>query len=111
MTPRGRGDRHDCRLVAAKPETSHDNFLRDFGERFVPGYKAVSTVLLMNAPFDEQLAPQDDPISRPVTNTKTPPRPTCTAAVSGGVSMYRCRIQLIASSSITTTATATTSAA
>jgi len=43
-----------CRVVTAKPETSHDNFLRDFGERFVPGYKAVSTVdLLMNAPFDE----------------------------------------------------------
>ena len=43
-----------CRLVTAKPETSHDNFLRDFGERFVPGYKALSTVdLLMNAPFDE----------------------------------------------------------
>jgi hypothetical protein len=43
-----------CRLVKAKPEASHDNFLRDFGERFVPGYKAVSTVdLLMNAPFDE----------------------------------------------------------
>ena len=43
-----------CRLVTAKPETSHDNFLRDFGERFVPGYRAVSTVdLLMNAPFDE----------------------------------------------------------
>jgi len=43
-----------CRLVTAKPETSHDNFLRDFGERFVPGYKAVSTVdLLMDAPFDE----------------------------------------------------------
>ena len=43
-----------CRLVKAKPETSYDNFLRDFGERFVPGYKAVSTVdLLMNAPFDE----------------------------------------------------------
>jgi pimeloyl-ACP methyl ester carboxylesterase len=42
------------RLVTAKPETSHDNFLRDFGERFVPGYKTVSTVdLLMNAPFDE----------------------------------------------------------
>ena len=42
------------RLVTAKPETSHDNFLRDFGERFVPGYKAVSTVdILMNAPFDE----------------------------------------------------------
>ena len=43
-----------CRVVAAKPETSYDNFLRDFGERFVPGYKAVSTVdLLMNAPFEE----------------------------------------------------------
>ena len=43
-----------CRLVTARPETSHDNFLRDFGERFVPGYKAVSTVdLLINAPFDE----------------------------------------------------------
>lgn len=43
-----------CRMVTAKPETSYDNFLRDFGERFVPGYKAVSTVdLLMKAPFDE----------------------------------------------------------
>jgi hypothetical protein len=43
-----------CRVVMERPETSHDNFLRDFGERFVPGYKAVSTVdLLMNAPFDE----------------------------------------------------------
>jgi len=43
-----------CRLVTEKPETSYDNFLRDFGERFVPGYKAVSTVdLLMNAPFEE----------------------------------------------------------
>lgn len=42
------------RLVTERPETSHDNFLRDFGERFVPGYKAVSTVdLLMDAPFDE----------------------------------------------------------
>ncbi|HEY1304749.1 MAG TPA: HD domain-containing protein [Vicinamibacterales bacterium] len=43
-----------CRLVTAKPETSYDNFLRDFGERFVPGYKAISTVdVLMNAPFDD----------------------------------------------------------
>jgi len=43
-----------CRLVTAKPETSYDNFLRDFGELFVPGYKAISTVdILMNAPFDE----------------------------------------------------------
>src|SRR4029077_12433781 len=30
-----------CRLVKTKPETSYDNFLRDFGERFVPGYKGV----------------------------------------------------------------------
>jgi hypothetical protein len=44
-----------CRhLVATRPETSSDNFLRDFGERFVPGYTPTSTVdLLMNAPFDE----------------------------------------------------------
>jgi len=43
-----------CRLVTARPETSSDNFLRDFGERFVPGYKPVSTVdLLMNSPFEE----------------------------------------------------------
>jgi hypothetical protein len=43
-----------CRHESAKPETSWDNFLRDFGERFVPGYKPVSTVdLLMNAPFEE----------------------------------------------------------
>ena len=43
-----------CRLVTEKPETSDDNFLRDFGERFVPDYKTVSTVaLLMNAPFEE----------------------------------------------------------
>jgi hypothetical protein len=43
-----------CRLVAAKPETSADNFLRDFGDRFVPGYRPISAVdLLMNAPFEE----------------------------------------------------------
>jgi hypothetical protein len=43
-----------CHLAAAKPETSSDNFLRDFGERFVPGYKPISAVdLLMNAPFEE----------------------------------------------------------
>lgn len=41
-------------LVAAKSETSSDNFLRDFGERFVAGYQPISTVdLLMNAPFEE----------------------------------------------------------
>jgi hypothetical protein len=43
-----------CRIVKERPETTQDNFLRDFGERFVPGYKAVSTVdLLVNAPFEE----------------------------------------------------------
>jgi hypothetical protein len=42
------------RLVTTKPETSSDNFMRDFGERFVPGYKPVSAVdLLLNAPFEE----------------------------------------------------------
>jgi hypothetical protein len=42
-----------CQLVARRPETSSDNFLRDFGERFAPGYKPMSTVdMLMNAPFD-----------------------------------------------------------
>jgi hypothetical protein len=43
-----------CRVVTERPETSSDNFLRDFGERFVPGYKPVSAVdLLMNAPFED----------------------------------------------------------
>ncbi len=44
-----------CRhLVEMRPETSYDNFLSDFGERFVPGYRRKSTVdLLMNAPFAE----------------------------------------------------------
>lgn len=42
------------RIVKERPETTQDNFLRDFGERFVPGYKAISTVdLLVNAPFEE----------------------------------------------------------
>ena len=43
-----------CRLVAARPETTSDNFLRDFGERFVPGYRPTSAVdLLMDAPIEE----------------------------------------------------------
>jgi hypothetical protein len=42
-----------CCIVRARPETTYDNFARDFGERFVPGYKPTSTVdYLMNAPFD-----------------------------------------------------------
>jgi hypothetical protein len=42
-----------CRIIKTRPETTYDNFARDFGDRFVPGYKAPSTVdFLMNAPFD-----------------------------------------------------------
>lgn len=43
-----------CRIVSTKPETTYDNFARDFGSRFVAGYKAPSTVdFLMNGPFAE----------------------------------------------------------
>ena len=43
-----------CSIIRTKPQTTYDNFARDFGERFVPGYKAPSTVdYLMNAAFDE----------------------------------------------------------
>jgi hypothetical protein len=43
-----------CRIVESRPETTYDNFARDFGERFIPGYKPASTVdYLLNAPFHE----------------------------------------------------------
>jgi hypothetical protein len=43
-----------CQMAQFHPETSYDNFLRDFGERYVPGYKALSAVdFVVNAPFDE----------------------------------------------------------
>lgn len=43
-----------CHIAQATPETTYDNFVRDFGERFVAGYRAPSTVdLLANAPFGE----------------------------------------------------------
>ena len=43
-----------CSILRTKPETTHDNFARDFGERFVPGYKPQSSVdWLVNAPFEE----------------------------------------------------------
>jgi hypothetical protein len=43
-----------CGIVKARPETTYDNFARDFGERFVPGYSRPSIVdFLMNAPFEE----------------------------------------------------------
>jgi hypothetical protein len=42
-----------CVLARTKPETTYDNFARDFGERFVAGYKPQSSVdFLMNAPFE-----------------------------------------------------------
>jgi hypothetical protein len=43
-----------CSLVRARPQTTYDNFARDFGERFVPGYRAPSTVdFLMDSSFEE----------------------------------------------------------
>jgi hypothetical protein len=43
-----------CRIVETRPDTTYDNFARDFGERFVKGYKPVSTVdYLLNSPFSE----------------------------------------------------------
>jgi hypothetical protein len=43
-----------CHIAETMPETTYDNFTRDFGKRFVPGYKAPSSVdFLLNAPFQE----------------------------------------------------------
>ena len=43
-----------CRIVESRPGTTYDNFARDFGERFVPGYAPPSTVdFLLNSPFKE----------------------------------------------------------
>ena len=43
-----------CRIVESRPATTYDNFARDFGERFVPGYTRPSAVdLLMGSPFKE----------------------------------------------------------
>jgi len=43
-----------CRIAETRAETTYDNFARDFGERFVPGYKRISTVdYLLNSPFKE----------------------------------------------------------
>jgi hypothetical protein len=47
-----------CALVETRPATTYDNFARDFGERFVPGYKRPSIVdFLLNSPFKESVAP------------------------------------------------------
>ncbi len=43
-----------CQIAKIQPETTYDNFVRDFGERFVAGYQVPSSVdFVMNAPFDE----------------------------------------------------------
>lgn len=43
-----------CQIAKTHPETSYDNFVRDFGERLVPGYKPPSSVdFIANAPFEE----------------------------------------------------------
>jgi len=43
-----------CTIARSHPQTTYDNFVRDFGERFVPGYKAPSSVdFVATAPFDE----------------------------------------------------------
>ncbi|KCZ94087.1 hypothetical protein [Hyphomonas johnsonii] len=50
-----------CRIAERVPETTYDNFVRDFGERFVPGYAAPSSVdSVMNSPFDESAEVQYD---------------------------------------------------
>src|ERR1041385_8812712 len=41
-----------CGIARSYPQTTYDNFARDFGERFVPGYKAPSSVdFVANTPF------------------------------------------------------------
>ena len=43
-----------CHIAEVRPQTTYDNFVRDFGERYVPGYRTSSTVdLVSNAPFEE----------------------------------------------------------
>jgi hypothetical protein len=45
-------------FATVSPETSYDNFVRDFGERFVPDYHPQSAVdWVLNAPFKEQDRP------------------------------------------------------
>ena len=43
-----------CCIIETRAVTTYDNFARDFGERFVPGYKPTSTAdYLLNSPFKE----------------------------------------------------------
>ena len=42
-----------CHIAETHPETTYDNFVRDFGERFIAGYKAPSSAdYVANAPFE-----------------------------------------------------------
>jgi len=43
-----------CRMAEAHPETTYDNFIRDFGERYVAGYKRPSWVdIILGGPYSE----------------------------------------------------------
>jgi hypothetical protein len=43
-----------CHIASTRPETTYDNFLRDFGERFVSGFKAPLAIdFASTAPFEE----------------------------------------------------------
>lgn len=43
-----------CQIIRQKADTTYDNFLRDMGERYVPGYAPPSFAdFLQNAPFAE----------------------------------------------------------
>ena len=43
-----------CHMAATRPETTYPTFIRDFGERLVPGYKAPSWVdVIADGPFEE----------------------------------------------------------
>jgi len=43
-----------CHIASRRPETTYDNFVRDFGERFIEGYHPPSSVeFVADAPFDE----------------------------------------------------------
>ena len=42
-----------CHIAERRPDTTYDNFVRDFGERYIKGYRAPSSVdFVANAPFD-----------------------------------------------------------
>lgn len=43
-----------CAIVRAKPQTTYDNFVRDFGKSYVAGYEAPSSAdWIANAPYAE----------------------------------------------------------